>query len=306
MTNIKNLKDERIGLINYNKSGYLMKIIEYNSSKDLTVEFEDGSRNKGYWHTFKKGEIGKPKKDRTGEENINNQGCKMIITKYNNCYDSEIFFPEYNYYLKNVSYHLFKKGSVFNPLFKNKYGGYIGEGYIYTAKEKPYNVWIRMLERAYSDDYHIKEPTYIGCSVCEDWMCYSTFEKWFIDNYYELDGEKVCLDKDILVKGNKIYSPEMCIFVPQKINNLFTKNNKIRGKYPLGVYWHKKEKKFNASLNINGNQIVVGRFDTPEEAFECYKEAKENEIKRIANEYKNKIPQILYEAMMNYQVEITD
>ena len=115
------------------------------------------------------------------------------------------------------------------------------------------------------------------------------------------------LDKDRLIKGNKIYSPKTCIFVPQTINSLFIKNNSVRGELPIGVSRNKKTKKYASNITIESTcSVFLGYFDTPEEAFYSYKEAKEKEIKRVADEYKDKIPQKLYEAMYNYEVDIND
>ena len=167
-----------------------------------------------------------------------------------------------------------------------------------------------MLKRCYSGEYQKKEPTYKDCTVCKEWLNYSNFKKWYDDNYYEIDGEQMALDKDILVKGNKIYSPETCVFVPQNINNLFIKSNKIRGKYPIGVTFNKNKNKYQAycSMLINGKsqQKTLGYYNNIEEAFNAYKQFKEADIKQMADYYKENIPDKLYEAMYNYKVEITD
>ena len=113
------------------------------------------------------------------------------------------------------------------------------------------------------------------------------------------------LDKDILIKGNKIYSPETCAFVPAEINGIFTKTNSKRGVYPIGVSLH-KEGRFQAKVLKNKKQAYIGLFDTPEEAFQAYKKAKEEYIKEVADKWKDKIDPRVYEAMYNYQVEITD
>lgn len=247
--------------------------------------------------------------DRTGEINFNNQECLMKIIKYNNAKDIVIEFQDEYKYQAECKYQDFKKGSVKNKFYPTIYEkGYIGNttSKVNGVKKKSYEVWMKMMQRAYDKKLHKVRQSYKDVKVCDEWLCYATFEKWFNENYYEIKDETMCLDKDILVKGNKIYSSDTCIFVPNRINLLFIKSDKIRGKYPIGVYWHKKEKKFNASLNIKGKNTVMGRFDTPLEAFECYKKAKESEIKRVSDEYKNKIPQKLYNALYNYQVEITD
>ena len=96
---------------------------------------------------------------------------------------------------------------------------------------KFYNIWNAMLQRCYSDKYQAKNPTYVGCSVCDEWLLLSTFKIWFDANYR--DGME--LDKDILITGNKVYGPAACRFVPHHINRLLTDSGAIRGDYPLGV-----------------------------------------------------------------------
>lgn len=140
-------------------------------------------------------------------------------------------------------------------------------------------------------------------------IMYSKMEQLKILIYlqYEINGETMYLDKDILVKENKIYSPETCVFVPQNINKLFTKRQNDRGKYPIGVSFDKKLNEFRSYCSYgNGNIEYLNLFNTPEEAFQVYKEFKENYIKQIADEYKDKIPKKLYEAMYAWKVDIDD
>lgn len=158
-----------------------------------------------------------------------------------------------------------------------------------------------MLNRCYSGKY----PTYEDCYVCEEWLNYQNFAEWFYQNYYEVDNEIMNLDKDILYKGNKVYSPETCVFVPQRINTLFIKSNKIRGDLPIGVT-SKNNKFMTRCKNGQNEKIYLGTFNTIEEAFKSYKEYKEKLIEQTANEYKEFIPYVLYEAMCNYEVEIND
>lgn len=159
-----------------------------------------------------------------------------------------------------------------------------------------------MLERCYSKEFHKTHPTYKDCEVCEEWLNFQNFATWYIDNYYVVENQTMCLDKDILYKGNKIYSPDTCIFVPQEINTLFVKRNKSRGKYPIGVYYSKEKNKYRSMLG----KTHLGYFDTPEGAFNVYKKAKERHIKEIADKYKCDIPKKLYEAMYEYKVDIID
>lgn len=177
-------------------------------------------------------------------------------------------------------------------------------------RTKCYRTWHDMLRRCYSQKYQEKEPTYKDCEVCEEWLNFQNFAKWFYENYYEIEGEKMGLDKDILHKNNKVYSPSTCIFTPSRINTLFIKNNKNRGELPIGVRYHKDIKKYSSHLSIKRNgkskQVYLGLSNTPEGAFYKYKIEKEKYIKEVANEYKDKIPQKLYDAMMNYKIEESD
>ena len=169
-----------------------------------------------------------------------------------------------------------------------------------------YHTWGQMLKRCYSKEYLDKRPTYRGCSVCEEWSSFSNFKKWFDDNYVE----GYSLDKDILFKNNKLYSPDTCCFVPNEINVLLCKSDAKRGHTPIGVYERKlvNGSSYMAYLNKNGNRINLGTFYSVEEAFLAYKQAKESYIKDLATQYYNheKITKKVYDALMRYEVEITD
>jgi len=128
--------------------------------------------------------------------------------------------------------------------------------------------------------------------------------KWQEVNWKSWMDSSWDLDKDILKKGNKIYSPETCCFVPQEINKLLCKANSIRGKYPIGV--KKSGNRFEAKLYIDNNPIYLDTFNTPEEAFQAYKIAKEAHIKEVADKWKGKITEPTYQALYTYKVEITD
>ena len=121
----------------------------------------------------------------------------------------------------------------------------------------------------------------------------------------------MCLDKDILYKGNKIYGPDTCIFVPQRINTIFGTNMRRRGNLPIGVTFCKRNKKYTShcwTLNADGkrNNIALGYFDSPEKAFNAYKQFKESYIQKVAENYKPFIPETLYNALINYKININD
>lgn len=153
------------------------------------------------------------------------------------------------------------------------------------------------------NDY-IKDK-YLASHDLDTWIDFQNFfanrhPEWFEENYIE--GWQ--LDKDILVKGNKIYSPETCCFVPSCINNLFIKSNKIRGEFPIGV--SKRKDKYISQIQKSKKVKYIGMFETLLEAFDAYKVEKEKHIKNIADEYKDYLNPKVYEALYKYKVEITD
>jgi len=243
------LKNLRLGEINKNKFGTLMKIIEYINSQKITIEFQDDNKYK-------------------------------VKTRYAN----------------------FKNGAIANPFDKVICGvGYIGEWG--KSNTKSYNHWIHMINRCYDTKEYL---SYKDCEVCKEWHNFQNFNNWYKENYYEITNEKMCLDKDILVKGNRLYSPETCVFVPEKINLLFVGSKKNRGIYPVGVRKTKNQKKYYASFSKNCKSIFLNTCVNPIEAFYIHKIKREEYIKEIAEQYKQYIPEKLYNTMINYEVEITD
>lgn len=202
-----------------------------------------------------------------------------------------------------------------NGLVKNKYSpsvlglGYLGEG-LFTSRHtggritEEYSAWSNMLERCYKAGFHEKRPTYIGCSVCDDWLNFQVFAKWYTEQ--KGYGKGWHLDKDLTVFGNKVYSPSTCAVVPVGLNNLLIPRKSIRGKYPLGVCLQTNTPKYIAQTAKHTGGAYLGTFDTPEAAFNAYKEAKEYFVRDIANKYRNEIPQATYESLMSYSASITD
>ena len=163
-----------------------------------------------------------------------------------------------------------------------------------------------MLRRCYSDKYQKKYPTYEGCEVSSKFKSYEYFYEW-CNKQVGFGHEDWQLDKDLLIKGNKIYSENTCVFIPQEINSMLVKSDKRRGEHLIGVCWHKKDKAFVAQVNKNkGKSEYLGYFKTEIEAFNAYKVAKESFVKEQANEWKDQIDPRAYSALMNYTVEITD
>jgi hypothetical protein len=240
------------------------------------------------------------KKNRVGDVYLNNQGYSITILEDNGYHKLTVQFNDG--VIINCELSQLVKGTLANRNYKTLYGiGYYGYGNYSTVHNgkntKSYNVWRGMITRCYSGRY----IAYSNCKVCEEWHNFQVFSDWFEKNY--IDGYQ--LDKDIKFKGNKLYSPDTCSFVPQEINNTFLLNKNKRGNLPIGICLY--HGKYLVQLCTNKRKHrKIGSFDTPEEAFYCYKIAKEAEIKRLANKYKETITAECYKAMMEYVVEITD
>ena len=178
---------------------------------------------------------------------------------------------------------------------------------VVTRKYSPksYKVWNRMLQRCYNENLRHLHQTYADCVVSDDFKYYSKFKEWAEKQIgYTQDGW--ALDKDILVRGNKVYSAETCAFVPNEINCLIHTGKSYRGLLPQGVVLSSNKKRYRARVSMCGKYYDQGTFDTPEEAFMKYKEVKEVHIKEVADKYKDVINPRVYEALYAWTINIDD
>ena len=143
-----------------------------------------------------------------------------------------------------------------------------------------YSTWQNTLMRAYCQKYHAQFPTYIGVTVCEEWHSFMAFRAWMMTQGWE--GKQ--LDKDIIVPGNKVYSPATCVFVSSQINSLLLDCAAARGKWPIGVSWDKHAEKFIAKIRENGRLRHLGLFTTPEAAHRAYNKEKVRIVRTAARE----------------------
>lgn len=248
------------------------------------------------------------KTEKVGEINTNTQGCQMKIIEYKEAKDIIVEFQDNIKYQKKTSYNHFLEGKVKNPYFNSVYGvGYLGD--INNINRNAYKTWLNMLRRCYNEKYKKNNViTYKDVIVCDEWLCYKNFEKWFDENYYSLGSETMCLDKDILNKKSNIYSPQTCLFVPLAINDLFIYKYSQNGMLS-GVSYTSNKKKYRARISINNKEKFIGSYDNEIDAFNSYIKEKEKNIKTVANKYKQKypnFPQKLYNAMCNYKIDISD
>ena len=206
----------------------------------------------------------------------------------------------------NTSVYRIKKCDVKDYNLPKIYGkGYVGFQQTRCCVKQTHNLyktWSGMLQRCYDTVFKNRHSSYLNTKVEHHFHSFYNFLLWAKKQKGYDKGWH--LDKDILGDNKNIYSAETCCFVPREINNLCLSSKKTRGCLPLGVT--KKGSKFRARLSIFGKELQVGVYNTPEEAFYAYKEAKENYIKDVANKWKDQIDHRVYEALINYEVEITD
>ena len=248
-------------------------------------------------------------KDCVGKVCKSNLSVNFKIVEYNNKTNVKIQFTNTGYEAV-VELGSIRSGSVKDRLSPSVYGvGILGTKYqakVNGVLTKEYTLWREMLKRCYSDTYKKKYPTYEGCEVSDNFKSYEYFYEW-CQNQIGFDIEGFELDKDLLIKGNKVYNESTCVFIPAEINSLLTKRTASRGEHLIGVCWHKRDKVFMAQVRKNkGKSEHLGYYNTELEAFNAYKIAKESFVKEQAEKWKLQIDLRAYEALMNYQVEITD
>ena len=231
------------------------------------------------------------------------------IVKYNDSYNVEIQFLKTGYEMVARLGHI-KSGGVKDPYSPSVYGvGITGTKYpsrVNGVLTKEYDLWTGMLRRCYSDALKKKYPTYIDCEVSDKFKSYEYFYEW-CHKQIGFNSKDWQLDKDLLVKGSKVYSENTCVFIPQEINLMLIKCDASRGEHLIGVCWHKKDNAFVAKVSkTKGKREYLGFFKTEIEAFNSYKQAKESFVKEQANKWKSQIDERAYNTLMNYEVDIDD
>ena len=165
-----------------------------------------------------------------------------------------------------------------------------------------YRAWHNMITRCYSAAYQKQQPTYQGCSVVKDWLIFSNFRRW-------MEGEYWCgkqLDKDLLIEGNKVYSPVSCIFVSMELNVLLADNSKRRGNYPQGVSFDTERARFLSRCKVKGKGKNLGRFDCVNRAELSYVTFKANHVEEAAYSEEALADSRLTPALLRHATKFTD
>lgn len=233
-----------------------------------------------------------------------NEGGSCTVIAYKNASHVEIKFNDNYGLLAVVRTGDLRRGKVKNPYHRSVYGvGFIGTGSFKRSVKgrltREYRVWSGMLARCYRDGTKQRNPTYVDCTVHKDWHNFQNFAKWITsqdhcDSNYELD-------KDLLVKGNKLYSDKTCCLVPACVNLLIHTSQKKISDLPVGVVM-KPNGRFRAYMIKYGSQKYLGTYDTAEEASEVYVNHKEDYVKRIAREWQDKISADAFDALLTWTV----
>lgn len=235
--------------------------------------------------------------------NKNRMGTEMKIIEYNNSSNIVVEFQDEHKAKVRTTYVNFQRRQVRNPYDKTVYGvGYLGEGkykvYIDQEHLEPvYNVWRTLLGRCCTEKHRKQFPAYIDCQVYDEWLCYQNFAQWWNDNIYYVGNERMHLDKDIKYAGNKLYSPETCIIVPQSINEIFHISGRKNKDKDL-PYTIKRTSRGKYSVSYKGN--TLGKYDTIEECVDIYMRAKRKHIKAKVEEMKDEIPDEIKNILLKW------
>lgn len=170
---------------------------------------------------------------------------------------------------------------------------------------RPYSTWGNVMERCYSSRYKAIKPSYADVVADPRFHHFQEFAEWAVRQAgHDIFGWH--LDKDIMVKGNRIYGPDTCVYVPWEINTIFSKVYKKKANnLPRGVFLDESGR-YGTSLSIRGRPVHAGMHDTPEQAFMAYRAVKEARLKELANEFKPLISERLYERLIGYEFDIND
>lgn len=238
----------------------------------------------------------------------NNNG-NFIILNYENAHDVEIKFVDTGFVTKTHMSQI-KKGKVKDKLLPSVYGvGVIGDKYPSKLNgnwKREYSLWSGMLCRCHSSKLKSRQPSYEKCQTSNNFNSYTYFHEWCHEQA-GFNDSSFHLDKDLLIRGNKTYSEDTCVFIPHEINLALIKRDRDRGKYPIGVYYRKRDARFAAQINTNeGMQKNLGYFSNELDAFHAYKQAKESYLKELAEKHKQHIDIRAYDALMSYEITIND
>lgn len=242
---------------------------------------------------------------KVGNRYKNSQGVELEVVEYSSSTEVTVKVLGPVEHELVVSSGNLLKGHVYDRYSPSLAGvGILGDAVV-DCKSQEYVAWSGMIKRCYTSYAHNPRAiiNYSGCTVSSEWLKYSQFIDWYQKQKVQPGWQ---LDKDLLCKGNKVYGPETCVFLPRALNAFLTIRSNERGPCPVGVTYHEKSGHFEAAGNRDGKRCYLGVFKTQEEAFSVYKEARERYAKDLAERWKDQIDQKAYLALMEYEILIDD
>lgn len=311
---IKNIP--KVGEVYTTNSGKNLTVINYINATNVEVEFEDGLKITTTTTNLKDGNIRYPiDKEFVGKKFTTNSGWELTIIDYKSTNEVLVEWQDGSKTIESMGH--IRDGGIKPPNQVSLFGvGYFGIGRFVNSRKKDgekvedkiYQYWERMIKRCY-DPLSLNKVSgraYRDVLVCKEWLCFQNFAEWAVLQVNSKDFSYE-LDKDLLFIGNKTYSPSTCCFIPMEINQFLSEGKE--GTYYRGVNVI-KPKTANAKIgyvarcNTGIDREYLGFYNTPEEAFLAYKTRKEEYAKELAEEWKGKIDDKAYFALLNYEVNI--
>lgn len=291
-------------------SGEVVEVIEYNGATNIVVEFVDGVRVTTARSNLNRGGVAHPTRGvRIGEKFTTHSGWTGEVVGYAGAHDVTVKWQDGSVQRTSTTY--VKSGNI-KPAFQPSVCGIGYPGYPMLkgdkdSSDKAYLHWVGMMKRCYDPKTRAmpKNLSYFDCTIDESWHNYSVFKSW-AEAQVGYDAECNHIDKDILVKGNRVYSAETCVLLPSIINLAISKGS-TKGKpsnLPIGVT--QIDSGFVSRCTTDKGREYLGFFKTPSLAFSAYKECKECYIKKIAEDWRHVISEAAYVALLNYVVQEDD
>ncbi len=225
---------------------------------------------------------------------------RVTVVAYHRCSNIEVMFEDG--VVVSCSSAALRGGRLRNPMQPHKGSvGFVGIGR-YTPKDHKasYKIWYAMFERCYKASVQRKHPSYVGCSVSEDWHNYQNFAEFYENHAHRYEGWE--LDKDILICDNRVYSKETCCFVPKEINNMFQMGRKSESGF-TGVYFESSSQKYIATApDETASKRNLGRFDTVQEASRVRTAYKDAYIRRLAEKWRGLLQPEVYNKLVDWGI----
>lgn len=239
-----------------------------------------------------------------GQVRNTNEGGSFTVIEFHSATNVIIRHNDEHGHIAKVSSCQVRNGNIRNPFYPTLHGvAYMGVGKhkakINGKNVQHYSIWTGAVCRCYCPVRLAKRPSYNGCTLSKEFLCYQNFAEWYTT--HESYGLGYELDKDLLVKGNKVYSAETCTMLPKELNLAIKDKVSKNSDLPIGVL-RNKIGGYTAGLKIRLKDCHLGTFNTVEEASAAYVKAKEAYVKEIALEWKDKIEPRAFEALMNWTV----